>query len=250
VPEWFEPILSYLVRVIQAAIAIAVAYLVVKYLDRLVAAFVKIEEHEYLERFLMFLKATVYAIAALTAISFLSTESVVFAVMLLAVGIAVVVMFSDVLRNLGSELYVRSSKAFRVGDWVEVDGVQGRVSSMTSLGVVVETLRRERVFIPYTRLAHTRVINRSGVYGVSLRLEVRVPKTYDVGKAREMLASALQVVREDLISEPSVTLRGSTESFYVFDVVLDIMNVGKVEEVFERVFLELKTREPGLDVVF
>jgi small conductance mechanosensitive channel len=249
-PEWFEPILGYLVRVVQAAIAIAVAYLVVKYLDRLVTYFVKIEEHEYLERFLVFLKAVVYAIAALTAISFLSTEPVVFAVMLLAVGIAVVVMFSDVLRNLGSELFVRSSKAFRIGDWVEVDGVQGRVSSMTSLGVVVETLRRERVFIPYTRLAHTKVVNRSGVYGVSLRLEVRVPKTYDVSRARELIASTLQTVREDLIAEPSVTLRGSTESFYVFDVVLDVMNVSKVGEVFERVFLELKSREPGLDVVF
>lgn len=249
-PEWFEPILGYLVRVVQAAIAIAVAYLVVKYLDRLVAYFVKIEEHEYLERFLVFLKAVLYAIAALTAISFLSTEPVVFAVMLLAVGVAVVVTFSDVLRNLGSELFVRSSKAFRIGDWVEVDGVQGRVSSMTSLGVVLETLRRERVFIPYTRLAHTKVVNRSGVYGVSLRLEVRVPKTYDVGRARELIASTLQTVREDLIAEPSVTLRGSTESFYVFDVVLDVMNVSKVGEVFERVFLELKSREPGLDVVF
>jgi hypothetical protein len=121
---------------------------------------------------------------------------------------------------------------------------------MTSLGVVVETLRRERVFIPYTRLAHTKVVNRSGVYGVSLRLEVRVPKTYDVSRARELIASTLQTVREDLIAEPSVTLRGSTESFYVFDVVLDVMNVSKVGEVFERVFLELKSREPGLDVVF
>ncbi len=249
-PVSFEAVLGYLIRVLQASIVVIVTYLVVKYLDRLARIFVKTEEYEYLERFLLFLKAIVYTMAALIAISFLSTEPFVFAVLLLTVGIAIVVMFSDVIRNLGSELYVRNTRAFKVGDWVEIEGVQGRVTSMNSLGITIETLRRERVFIPYVRLAHSKIINRSGVYGVSIRLEVRIPKTHDVGKAREIVATSLQAVRGELITEPTVTLRGVSELYYVFDVVLDVMNIGKIEEVVEKLVSELKKNEPSADVVF
>jgi len=249
-PVSFEAVLGYLIRVLQASIVVIVAYLGVKYLDRLARIFVKTEEYEFLERFLLFLKAIVYTITALIAISFLSTEPFIFAVLLLTVGIAVVVMFSDVLRNLGSELYVRNTKAFKVGDWVEIEGVQGRVASMNSLGVVIETLRRERVFIPYARLAHSKIINRSGVYGVSIRLEVRIPKTHDVGKARELITTSLQAIRRELITEPTVTLRGVSELNYIFDVVLDVMNIGKIEEVVRKLVSELKKNEPNVDVVF
>lgn len=251
---WLEVLASwvgvYLVRVLQAALVILVAYVVAKYVDKAVSLIVKTEEHEFLERFMMFFKAVVYAIAILMAISFLAVEPQVFVALLLTVGIGIIVMFSDVLRNVGAELYVRNIKAFREGDWIEINGIQGRVSRMSSLGVILETLKRERVYIPYSRISHTTVVNRMSTYGLSLKLTARVPKTYDVSKAREIVVSSLSVVREDLISEPSVVLRSVTESFYVFDVVLDIMNIGKVEEVFEKTILELKSRDSNIDVEF
>ncbi len=253
-PSWAEVLAgwvgAYLVRVLQAAIVILVAYIVTRYVDRAVSLIVKAEEHEFLERFIMFFKAVVYAIAILMAISFVSTEPQVFVALLLTVGIGVIVMFSDVLRNLGSELYVRNVRAFREGDWVEIDGIQGRVSKMGSLGVVLETLRREKVYIPYARISHSTVVNRMSTYGLSVRLTVMIPKTYDASKAREIVISSLEVVREDLVVEPSVVLRSATESHYVFDAVLDVMNVGKVERVLDRVILELKSRDPNVDVTF
>ncbi len=241
---------AYLVRVLQAALVILVAYIVVKYIDKAVTLIVRSEEHEFLERFVMFFKAVVYSVSVLMAISFVSTEPLVFVALLLSVGIGVIVMFSDVLRNLGSELYVRNVRAFREGDWVEVDGIQGRVAKMGSLGVVLETLRRERVYIPYTRLSHSTVVNRMSTYGLSVRLAAMVPKTYDMPRARELVLSSLEAVREDLMAEPSVVLRSATETHYVFDVVIDVMNVGKVERVLDRVVLELKSRDPNVDVTF
>ncbi|MCS7099256.1 MAG: mechanosensitive ion channel [Sulfolobales archaeon] len=241
---------GYIVRVVQAAIVVLVAYVVVKYVGKAVSLIFKVEEHEFLERFVMFFKAVVYAIAILMAISFIAAEPQVFVALLLVVGLGVVAMFSDVLRNVGSELYVRNMRIFKEGDWVEIDGIQGRVSRMNSLGVVLETLRRERVYVPYTKISHTTVVNRMSTYGLSLRLRVKVPKTYDIAKARELVASSLLSVREDLIAEPSVSLRSITESSYVFDVVVDIMNVGKVEKVCEKVVAELKARDPGIDVEF
>lgn len=251
-PSWVEVITGwiggYLVRVLQAALVVLVAYIVVKYVDKAISLIVKAEEHEFIERFVMFFKAIVYAIAILMAISFIAVEPQVFVALLLTVGIGIIVMFSDVLRNLGSELYVRNIKAFREGDWVEVDGIQGRVSRMGSLGVILETLKRERVFVPYSKISHTTVVNRMSTYGLSLRLTVKVPKTYDIPKAREIVVSSLSAVRDDLISEPSVVLRSATEASYVFDVVLDIMNIGKVEEVFEKAMLALKSRDPNIDI--
>ncbi|MCX8185075.1 MAG: mechanosensitive ion channel [Sulfolobales archaeon] len=244
---WLE---GYIVRVIQAALVILVAYIVVKYTDKAVSLIVKAEEHEFLERFMMFFKAVIYAIAILMAISFVAAEPQVFVALLLVVGLGITIMFSDVLRNIGSELYVRNMRAFKEGDWIEVDGIQGRVARMDSLGVILETLKRERVYIPYTKISHTTVINRMSTYGLSLKLTVKIPKTYDIARARELVTSSLSSVREDLIAEPSVSLRSITESSYVFDVVIDIMNIGKVEKVCEKVVLELKSRDTGVDVEF
>lgn len=244
---WFG---AYIFKVLQAALVVLVAYVVVKYVDKAVSLIVKTEEHEFLERFVMFFKAIVYAIAILMAISFIAVEPQVFVALLLTVGIGIIVMFSDVLRNVGSELYVRNMRVFKEGDWVEIDGVQGRVSRMISLGVVLETLRRESVYIPYTKISHSTVVNRMSTYGLSLRMRIRVPKAYEVLKARETVVSSFEKVREDLIAEPSVILRSVTESHYVFDVILDIMNIGKVEEVFEKAVLELKSRDPNIDVEF
>jgi small conductance mechanosensitive channel len=252
VVSWYEMLASwvsaYIFRVLQAAIVILVAYLVVKYLDKAVSLFIKTEEHEFVERFIMFLKGIIYAIAILMAISFVAVEPQVFVALLLTVGVGIIVMFSDVLRNLGSELYVRNLRTFKEGDWVEIDGVQGKVARLTSLGVILETLRRERAFIPYSRIAHTTVVNRTSTYGLSFHVLVRVPKTYDTAKARELVVSSLQRVREDLVAEPSVALRSVTETSYVFDVTLDVMNVGKVEKVFSDLLLELKSKEPNIDV--
>lgn len=252
--SWYEMLVSwaniYVPRVLQAAIVILIAYLLVKYLDKVVSLFIKAEEHEFINRFIMFLKGIIYSIAILMAISFVAVESQVFVALLLTVGIGIIVMFSDVLRNIGSELYVRNLRVLREGDWVEIDGIQGRVARLTSMGVILETLRRERVFIPYTRIAHTKVVNRMSTYGLSFRVVVRVPKTYDVTKARELVMSSLQGVREDLIAEPSVVLRSITETSYVFDITLDVMNVGKAEKVFSDLLLELKSREPNADVEF
>ncbi|MEM2208189.1 MAG: mechanosensitive ion channel [Sulfolobales archaeon] len=253
-PSWIEVLAGwvglYLVKVLQAAIVVLIAYIVNKYIDKAVSLIVKTEEHEFLERFIMFFKAVVYAIAVLMAISFVAAEPQVFVALLLTVGIGIIVMFSDVLRNVGSELYVRNIKAFREGDWIEVDGIQGRVMRMGSLGVILETLRRERVYVPYSKISHTTVVNRMSTYGLSLRLTVRVPKTYDMSKAREIVALSLSTIREDLVSEPSLSLRSVTDVSYVFDVILDVMNIGKIETVFERVIVELKSRDPNIDIEF
>ncbi|MEM4783210.1 MAG: mechanosensitive ion channel [Sulfolobales archaeon] len=253
-PSWLEVLAGwvgvYLVRVLQAAIVIVIAYIMNKYVDKAVSLIVKTEEHEFIERFVMFFKAIIYAIAVLMAISFVAAEPQVFVALLLTVGIGIIVMFSDVLRNVGSELYVRNIKAFREGDWIEVDGIQGRVMKMSSLGVVLETLRRERVYVPYSKISHTTVVNRMSTYGLSLKLTVKVPKSYDMSKAREIVVSSLSAVREDLVSEPSLTLRSVTDFYYVFDAILDIMNIGKTESVFERVVLELKSKDPNIDIEF
>ncbi len=252
--SWYEMLMSwasiYIPRVLQAAIVVLVAYLLVKYLDKVVSLFIKTEEHEFIDRFIMFLKGTIYSIAVLMAISFIAVEPQVFIALLLTVGVGIIIMFSDVLRNVGSELYVRNLRMFREGDWVEIDGIQGRVARLTSMGVILETLRRERVFVPYTRIAHTTVVNRMSTYGLSFRVVVRIPKTYDATKARELVVSSLQRVREDLVAEPSVVLRSITETSYVFDITLDVMNVGKAEKVFSDLLLELKTREPNADIEF
>ncbi|MEM3980996.1 MAG: mechanosensitive ion channel family protein, partial [Ignisphaera sp.] len=139
-------------------------------------------------------------------------------------GLATLFMFVDLLRNMGAELYIRAKDIVRRGDWIEVDGVSVKVVDFDVVGLIGETPKLEKVFVPYTKLLSSIVVNKVTPFGMLVRVYIDVPQSYGIDGARNMLLESLEAVKEDLASEPDITYLGSKEDKLNFVIEFHIIN--------------------------
>jgi len=225
----------YLPRLAAALVILALAWLLVRAIESILYRLTRIIEKAYVARLVDFVKVVVYGAAALIAVAIIVPEATVLPVIIVVIGIGLVVMFMDMLRSLGAELYVRLLGVVRRGDWIEVDGVLVRVVSMESLGVIGETPRMERVFIPYSKLISSMVINRSTPLGLSVKVRVVAPAKYGVEIVRNAVVDAVKAVAEDLVAEPHIALTALKSDSVEFTVEMHIMNYRKLSAVLEEI---------------
>jgi small-conductance mechanosensitive channel len=108
--------------------------------------------------------AVVIIVASVTGINLvplLATSTVITAVLGLAM--------QDTLGNLFAGIAISLDKPFVVGDWLMVDGMEGRVHSVGWRAVYLETLSRDMVAIPTALVAKVRVQNFSRPTPVTCR---------------------------------------------------------------------------------
>lgn len=88
-------------------------------------------------------------------------------------GLAVALSVQGSLANFASGLLLLAFRTVRVGDWIEVGDVRGRVSEMLPFHIVLETLDNQRITLPNTLLTNGAVRNNS--YLPSRRVQWTLP---------------------------------------------------------------------------
>lgn len=231
-------------RIIAAAAVIIVTYFIVRGLERLVVVLFKGLERGYVARVVEGLRIGIYAITALVVATIIAPEVQVLSILVLLIGISIIVMFFDVLRNIGSEFYVRTRSIVRRGDWIEVEGISVRVVDLDAFGVIGETHRLEKVFIPYSKIVSSLVINRATPLGLVVRMSIAIPQSYPMDSARNSIIEAVKIVEQDLASEPDVTYTGARGGVMEFVVEFHIINYRKLGRVISAIEREIKGRIP------
>jgi len=234
-------ILSILFKIIIASIILIATYLIGRYISHLLSRFLTRVEEDLRNRIIDISRYLIYAVGILIAIAILSPEPFTFSILILIVGLAVIVSLSDILRNWGSELYIRAVKPFHIGDWIEILGKNGRVVKTDSLGVLIETIDRERVYVPNSVIAREIVVNRTTPYGTIFRLRAEMSSDVDEIYVSEVLAKILGEIRGELVDEPKISYLGVFDGKSVFEIRLVLLNIRKIEDIIE--FLNKRIRE-------
>lgn len=235
-------ILGLLYKLLAASIVVLATYLIGRYLGVFLNRFLVRLDEDLRRRVIDIGRYLVYSIGILIAIAIASPEPFTFSVLLLLVGLAVVISLSDLLRNWGSELYIRTVKPFKVGDWVDIAGRGGRVVRMDSLGVVLETIDRERVYVPNSLVAREIVLNRSTPYGTLFRIYIELPTDVEEISASEYIARVLDEVRPELVDEPRVSYRGVVGDRSVFEVSIVLLNIRKIDSIVGLITRRIRER--------
>jgi len=241
-------LVTYGWRLLAAGVFLAIMYFVMKALTSILRYMLRGVEAQYVARIMEVVKVGLYVLIAIVTAAIIAPEVQVFTVLVLLIGLILTVMFFDVLRNLGAELFVRTRNLVRRGEWVEVDGTLVRVVELESLGVIGETARMERVFIPYTKLLSSGILSRSTPAGLSLRITVMAPSSYRLDTVREAIRSAVEAVKPDLATEPDITFAGSQEDRWVFTVDLFVWNPKKMWRIVEEVEKRIREQIPEASV--
>lgn len=127
-------------------------------------------------------------------------------VVLGALGVGIGFGLQTVVNNFVSGLILLADRSVQVGDWIEVDGIGGRVVRIGARSTSILTSDNITLIVPNADLMSRRIINWShGDPRVRFRVPVGVAYGSDMARVREALVAAA-TVHPDVLSEPTPTV--------------------------------------------
>lgn len=122
-----------------------------------------------------------YTLLVLVVLGSLGVEVTSFVALLSILGIAVSLALQNTLSNTAGGMMVLISKPFVVGDYISVDGVEGKVEAIGLSYCTVVTVDNRKIFIPNAQISAAKVINFNCLG--RRRVDLTVSASYDAPTA-------------------------------------------------------------------
>lgn len=146
-----------------------------------------------IQRFLVSLMDVVLKIMlVLTVASMLGIETTSFLAILGSAGLAVGLALQGGLTNFAGGVLILIFKPFKVGDWVDAQGIFGQVEEISILVTTIITNENKTVIIPNGPLANGIITNYTTKGYVRLDLSANIAAHVDVDKGLNTILNALQ----------------------------------------------------------
>lgn len=123
----------------------------------------------------------------ITVVSALGINTTSFAALLASFGVAAGMALSGNLQNLAGGIVVLLFKPYRVGDYVEAQGVQGTVKDIQIFHTAILTVDNKLIHVPNGALSSGNIINYSTMPQRRVDLTVSVEYGQDLDQARQVL---------------------------------------------------------------
>ena len=142
-----------------------------------------------------------------------------FLTVLAAAGAAVALAIKDSLSHFAGGLLILVSKPFSKGDWIESNGISGRVQEINLLYSKLITFDNRIIYMPNSILANNTLINNSGTDLRRIDLKVGVGYDADPEKVKAVVRGALeQSVYFLQKPEPLIGIASYGDSEVLYDV--------------------------------
>ncbi|MDX1542557.1 MAG: mechanosensitive ion channel family protein [Christiangramia sp.] len=202
--EYANKFIDYLPTLIGAIILLIVGLwiikMIVKYLQRL---FEKKDYDPTLEKFTV--NATSWGLKILLfvlVITQLGVQSASLVAAIGAAGLAIGLALQGSLANLAGGVLIIVLKPFKVGDWIEAQGVSGSVVEISLFYTKLDTFGNQRVVIPNGELSNDNITNYSFNSTRRENLSFGISYDDDIKKAKEVLSNMVKE-QKDILEEPA-----------------------------------------------
>lgn len=184
-----EKLVAYLPSVIGAILAVIIGLWLIKFITNKVRQIMEKREVEIAIRSftVSILNVLLKVLLFIIVITKLGVETTSFAAILGAAGLAVGLALQGSLSNFAGGVLIILLKPFRVGDWVDAQGVSGTVDEISLFYTHLITFNNQRAVIPNGQLSNNKVINYSSEKQRKDAIVVRISYDSDIKKAREVL---------------------------------------------------------------
>ena len=186
---------SFGLKVLLAvAIYIIGAWLIRKVKKVLAKTFEKRKSDKTIATFIQSLvSATLWVVLILAMVGTLGINTTSIAALLAAGGMAIGMAMSGTVQNFAGGLILLAFKPFKVGDFIDAQGIFGRVSEISIVHTKIVTTDNREITIPNGELANGNIDNYSSRDPHRLSLKFNVPYGTDVDQVREIL---LELVKD------------------------------------------------------
>ena len=128
------------------------------------------------------IKTLGYVLLVLIIVSVLGFNSSSFIAVLASMGLAIGMALSGTLQNFAGGVMILVLRPYRVGDYIEAQGVSGTVSSISLFNTVIHTTDKKTIYIPNNAIS-TSIINNystSTTRRCSWKISVSYGDNYDM----------------------------------------------------------------------
>ena len=213
-------IVEFLPRVLGAAIIIFAGWLLKMLIMRIISKILKKKVdplmHMFIKNSTVILIWIVIIIAAMAELG-INTTSVI--TMLGTAGVAISLALQGSLSNIASGLLLMVSKVLRGGDFVSINGVEGKVISTDLMFTHLDTTDNKHIAVPNSGITATNIINYT--YNATRRVDLEFTAGYEDDISR--VKAALEHICENtvgILNEPaySINVKGYDDSAIRYSV--------------------------------
>ncbi|MGR4838692.1 MULTISPECIES: mechanosensitive ion channel family protein [unclassified Bacteroides] len=202
-------------RIISAAIIFFVGRIVISLIKKLMAkVLVKRRVDAGVQSFVRSLVSILLTVLLIVAvIGKLGVETTSFAALLASAGVAIGMALSGNLQNFAGGLVILLLRPYKVGDWIESQGVSGTVREIQIFHTILTTGDNKVVYIPNGALSSGTVINYSKEDTRRVDWVIGVEYGEDYNKVEETVRRILAADKRILDSpEPFLALHALADS--------------------------------------
>ena len=222
-----------------AVVVAVVGRYAIKFINKFVAGMLERRNVEptvqsFLKSFVNILLVTLLII---TVVGTLGVNTTSLAALLASAGLAVGMALSGNLQNLAGGLILLFFKPFKVGDFIEAQGVSGIVKAIQTFHTVLTTTDNKELFIPNGPLSSGNVTNYTKNALRRVDFTVSVEYGTDVQKVKEVTLELLKA-DERIMQEPApfIALKELASTVRVWTKATDYWDV--FFETNERIYAE------------
>lgn len=149
--------------ILLAAIVAIIGYYIVRFINNMVARILERRNVEpTVQSFLKsFVNITLLILLILTVVSTLGVNTTSLAALLASAGLAIGMALSGNLQNLAGGIILLLFKPYKVGDYIEAQGVSGTVKAIQIFHTILTTPDNKELFIPNGALSSGNITNYS-----------------------------------------------------------------------------------------
>lgn len=181
-------------HIIAALLVLMIGRLLVKLLNSLVAKMldrrhIDVGVQSFLRSAVNILLTILLVVSVIGALGINTTS---FAALLASAGVAVGMALSGNLQNFAGGIVILLFKPYKVGDWIESQGVEGSVVEIQIFHTILRTADNKIVFVPNGSMSTAVVTNYSREATRRLQWTVGVDYGEDVEKVKAVVAELLK----------------------------------------------------------
>ncbi len=202
-------------HIIAAVVIFIVGRFLIKLINRLVASILQRRHIEIsVQTFLSSLVNIILTILLIiTVIGALGVNTTSFAALIASAGVAIGMALSGNLQNFAGGLIILLFKPYRVGDFIDVCGVQGTVSAVQIFHTILLTPDNKAVYLPNGSTSSSTITNYSREDKRRIEWTFGIDYGEDVGRARTAILSVITADARILADPaPFVAVGGLSDS--------------------------------------
>ncbi|UZH56271.1 mechanosensitive ion channel [Salinimicrobium tongyeongense] len=202
--EYLEKFIAFLPDLVGALLWLFIGWWLIKIVIGYLKKFFQKSNHDpALVKFLLNLaNGILLVLLIISVVGMLGIETTSFIAILGAAGLAIGLALQGSLSNFAGGVLILLLKPFRLGDWIEVNGISGSVKDISMFYTKLNTFGNQLAIIPNGELSNENIINYSAEDKRRDAITIGISYDSNIKLAKDVLMNLLKE-QEDILEDPA-----------------------------------------------